>query len=66
VVVYATVGTDGEVKEAQGVLAPSELQAEAARDAVLHWVYKPSRFSGQPVEVETTINVVSSPARGGR
>ena len=62
-VAYATIGTDGKVKEAQVVLAPSESLAEAARDAVLHWEYKPSRFNGRPVEVETTINVVFSLAR---
>ncbi len=30
---------------------------EAAMDAVKQWLYKPYYLNGEPVEVETTINV---------
>jgi periplasmic protein TonB len=31
---------------------------QAALDAVIHWRYRPFLLNGQPVEVETTINVI--------
>ena len=32
--------------------------AQAALDAVSNWRYRPFLLNGQPVEVETTINVI--------
>jgi protein TonB len=31
---------------------------QAALDAVKTWLYRPYQLNGQPVEVETTVNVV--------
>jgi protein TonB len=31
---------------------------QAALDAVQQWIYRPYLLNGQPVEVETTVNVV--------
>ena len=33
---------------------------QAAPDAVRQWRYRPYALNGQPVEVETTVNVVFS------
>jgi len=33
---------------------------QSAIDAVLNWRYRPYLLNGQPVQVETTINVVFS------
>jgi len=32
--------------------------AQAAMDAVSQWIYRPYLLNGQPVEVETQVNVV--------
>ena len=34
------------------------LLQQAALDAVQKWLYRPYLLNGQPVEVETTVNVV--------
>ena len=31
--------------------------AQASIDAVRQWVYKPTRLNGEPVEVETSVDV---------
>jgi protein TonB len=36
---------------------------QTALDAVKTWRYRPYRLDGQPVEVETTVNVVFSLGR---
>ena len=58
VVIQGTIGTDGKVHNQEVLVAPSELLADAAMEAVSHWQYKPYLLNGQPVEVETTINVI--------
>jgi protein TonB len=57
VVMEATIGQDGAVKELRVVSGPQLLQ-QAAMDAVKTWRYRPYLFNGQPVEVRTTINVI--------
>jgi TonB family protein len=54
---HATISTNGRIKDLQAVSGPVMLR-QAALDAVRNWRYKPFRLNNQPVEVETTINVV--------
>jgi TonB family protein len=54
---HATISTDGTIKDLHAVSGPVMLR-QAALDAVRNWRYKPYRLNNQPVEVETTINVV--------
>ncbi len=57
VVLRATIGKDGHIHELGLVEAPAPSLAEAAMECVMHWVYKPYSINGEPVEVDTTINV---------
>ena len=59
VVLHATISKDGTIKDLHVVDGPAMLQ-QAAIDAVRSWRYKPYRLSNEPLEVETTINVVFS------
>jgi len=56
VVLHAVIGKDGNVKQVQ-VLSGHPMLASAAENAVKQWRYKPYVLNGQPVEVDTTINV---------
>jgi TonB family protein len=53
----ALIGKDGLVKDVKQVSGPEEL-APAAIDAVRQWQFQPYFLKGEPVEVETSINVV--------
>ena len=55
----AIVGKTGDVENLKVISGPSELQ-QSALDAVRQWKYKPFLVNGNPVEVETTINVIYS------
>lgn len=57
VVMRATIGTDGKVHDLLVLSAPSALLAAASFRAASQWEYKPYLLNGQPVPVETTINV---------
>jgi protein TonB len=57
VVIDAVIGTDGNVENLRVVSGPPELQ-QSALDAVRQWTYKPYLLNGDPVEVETTINII--------
>ena len=57
VVLQAVIGKDGAIENLRVVSGPAELQ-QSALDAVRQWTYKPYLLNGDPVEVETTINVV--------
>lgn len=57
VVLQATIGTDGIIKDLQVVSGPEMLQ-QAALDAVQQWRYRPYLFNGEPVEVRTTVNII--------
>ena len=56
VVLDATVMEDGSVRDLKVVQGPAVFTAPAM-DAVKQWRYKPYLLNGDPVEVETTINV---------
>jgi len=57
VVLQATIGKDGAVESLHVISGPALLQ-QAALDAVKTWRYRPYLLNGQPVEVETTVNVI--------
>jgi TonB family protein len=59
VVLNATIGKDGTVEHLDVVSGPSMLQ-RSSLDTVRTWLYKPYLLNGEPVEVETQINVVYS------
>ena len=53
----AVIGTDGHVENLRVLSGPQELQ-QSSLDAVRQWTYKPYLLNGDPIEVETTVNVV--------
>jgi protein TonB len=57
VVLAATISKSGTVENLRVVSGPAMLQ-QAALDAVKTWRYRPYRLNGDPVAVETTVNVV--------
>jgi TonB family protein len=57
VVLQAEISKTGSVEELQVVSGPAMLQ-QAALDAVKDWRFKPYLLNNEPVEVETTVNVV--------
>jgi len=57
VVLDATISKNGTIENLRVVSGPLLLQ-QAALDAVKTWRYKPYLLDGQPVEVETRVNVV--------
>lgn len=59
VVLHAVISKSGDIEQLQLVSGPP-LLAKAAMDAVTQWRYRPTVLNGQPVEVDTTINVVFS------
>jgi protein TonB len=56
VLLQATISRDGTIENLRVVSGPALLQA-AALEAVRQWRYRPYLLNGEPVEVETTINV---------
>ena len=57
IVLHAIIAKDGTVQELTYVSGPP-LLIKAATDAVRQWRYRPTLLNGEPVEVETTIDVV--------
>jgi protein TonB len=57
VVLQATISKTGSIENLRVVSGPPMLQ-QSAMDAVRSWRYKPYLLNGDPVEVETTVNVV--------
>jgi periplasmic protein TonB len=57
VILHAIISKDGSIQELQYVSGPPLLM-KAAMDAVKEWRYKPTMLNGEPVEVDTTIDVV--------
>jgi TonB family protein len=57
VVLDAVIGTDGNIESLRVISGPQELQ-QSALDAVRQWTYKPYLLNGEPVEVETTLNII--------
>jgi TonB family protein len=54
---HTTVARDGSVGQLDVVSGPAEL-VQAALDAVSQWRYEPTILKGEPVEVDTTIDVI--------
>lgn len=57
VVLLATISKNGTIENLRVASGPALLQ-QAAIDAVKTWRYRPYLLNGEPVEVETTVNVV--------
>jgi len=62
VVLQAVISKTGAIKNLR-VVSGSPMLQQAALDAVGHWRYRPFLLNGEPVEVETTVNVVFSLGR---
>ena len=60
VVLRALIGTDGRIHNLHLVSAPALSLAVAAIQAVQAWTYQPYLLNGNPVEVDTQVNVVFS------
>jgi len=58
VLLQATIGKDGKVHDLHIILSSSPLLSDSALQAVSHWEYKPYLLNGEPVEVDTTVNVI--------
>ncbi|MGA3160086.1 MAG: energy transducer TonB [Terracidiphilus sp.] len=58
VLLQATIGKDGKIHDLRVILSASPLLIDSAKEAVSHWEYKPYLLNGEPVEVETTVNVI--------
>jgi len=56
---HAVLTTAGKVQQLD-IVSGDPLLAEAAVEAVRQWEYKPVLLNGEPVEVDTTIDVVFS------
>jgi protein TonB len=56
VVLQATISRTGAIENLRVVDGPALLR-QAALDAVKQWRYRPYMLNGQPVEVETTVDV---------
>ena len=57
VVLQAEISKQGTIQDLRVVSGPAMLQ-QAALDAVRTWRYRPYLLNNEPVEVETTINVI--------
>jgi len=56
---HAIIGKDGMIQQLE-VLNGHPLLQQAALDAVRQWRYQPTLLNGEPVEVDTTIDVIFS------
>jgi protein TonB len=56
VVIQATISKNGTIENPHVVSGPAMLR-QSALDAVKTWRFRPYMLSGEPVEVETTVNV---------
>lgn len=54
---HAIIGKDGSIKQLEVLTGPSELVA-SAQWAVSQWRYHPTLVNGEPVEIDTTIDVI--------
>jgi TonB family protein len=60
VVLDVIIGKDGAVENIRVQKTPVESLAKSAVEAVRTWRYRPYLLNGDPIEVETTVNVVYS------
>jgi protein TonB len=56
-VIQATISKNGTIENSRAISGPAMLR-QAALDAVKTWRFRPYLLDGQPVEVDTTVNVV--------
>ena len=61
-VLAAVIAKDGTVANLRVVSGPSQLQ-RSALDAVRQWRYKPYLLNGNPIEVDTTVQVLYTLAK---
>ena len=59
VILQATISKTGTIENLRVISGPAMLQ-QAALDAVRTWRYRPYLLNNDPVEVDTTINVIFS------
>jgi protein TonB len=59
VVLQATISKTGTIENLH-VISGNAMLVNAAVDAVRSWRYKPYLLNGEPVEVDTTVNVIFS------
>jgi protein TonB len=57
VVLQATISKTGSIENLRVISGPAMLQ-QSAMDAVKSWRYRPYLLNNEPVEVETTVNVI--------
>jgi TonB family protein len=57
VVLGVVIGRDGTVENIRVEKTPAESLAKSAMEAVRTWRYRPYLLNGDPIEVETTVNV---------
>ena len=57
VVLQATISRSGTIENLRVISGPAMFR-NAAIDAVQQWQYRPYLLNGEPVEVETTVNVI--------
>jgi protein TonB len=57
VVLQATISKTGTIENLKVISGPAMLQ-QAAMDAVRSWRYRPYLLNNDPVEVDTTVNVI--------
>lgn len=62
VVLAAEIDTTGHITDLK-VLQGPDLLKQASLDAVKNWLYRPYLLNGEPVKVNTQINVVFSLGR---
>jgi TonB family protein len=53
-----TIGKDGAIEKLNVLTSPDKLLSDSATKAVRTWRYRPYLVNGEPVAVETTINVI--------
>ncbi len=56
VILHVVIGTDGGIRDVR-VVSGHPLLRQAALDAVRQWQYNPTLLNGEPVEVETDVDV---------
>jgi len=56
---HAIIAKDGTVQQLE-VMSGHPLLVQAALDAVRQWRYQPTLLNGEPVEVDTTVDVIFS------
>jgi len=56
---HVVISTTGKVQQLD-IVSGDPILAKAAVDAVRQWEYRPTLLNGEPVEVDTTVDVVFS------